>query len=102
MKPFSISLPSSNLYHIFYSIYKYDAIDIADPSSMQDACHMNFVIELAQRRVSVVEHRRFNSSWELRIFSLSHASDKTKHISLYFFTELKTYHLSYPNKICVL
>ena len=23
-------------YHLFYSIYKHDAIDIADPSSMQD------------------------------------------------------------------
>ena len=23
-----------------YSIYKHDAIDIADPSSMQDACYM--------------------------------------------------------------
>ena len=28
-------------------IQKYHAIDIADPSSMQDACHMNFVIDLA-------------------------------------------------------
>ena len=37
----------------------------------------------------------FNSSWELRIFSLSNARDKTKNIFLYFFTELKTYHLSY-------
>ena len=38
--------------------FKYDAIDIADPSSMQDACHMNFVIDLAHLRVcgSVVEH----------------------------------------------
>ena len=26
-------------YHFFYPIYKNDAIDIADPSSMQDACH---------------------------------------------------------------
>ena len=26
-------------YHLFNSIYKHDAIDIADPSSMQDACH---------------------------------------------------------------
>ena len=26
---------------------------------------------------------------------MSHAHDKTKSISLYFFTELKTYHLSY-------
>ena len=31
------------------SIYKHDAIDITDPSSMQDACHMNFVIDLAHR-----------------------------------------------------
>ena len=57
--------------------FKHDAIDIADPSSMQDACHMNFVIDLAHLRVcgSVVEHRsaesealRFVSSWELIIF----------------------------------
>ena len=27
------------------SIYKLYAIDIADPSSMQDACHKNFVME---------------------------------------------------------
>ena len=32
-------------YHLSYSIYQHDAIDIADPNSMQDACHMNFVIE---------------------------------------------------------
>ena len=36
-----------------YSIYKHDTIDIADPSSMQDACHMNFVIDLTHWRVSV-------------------------------------------------
>ena len=34
---------------------KHDAIDIADPSSMQDACHMNFVIDLAHRGVSVAQ-----------------------------------------------
>ena len=28
-------------------IQKYHAIDIADPSSMQDAFHLNFVIDLA-------------------------------------------------------
>ena len=33
-------------FHLSYSIYKHDAID-AGPSSMQDACHMNFVIDLA-------------------------------------------------------
>ena len=51
---------------------------------------------------SVVEYRsaeseglRFISSWGPRIFSLSHARDKTKNISL-FLTELKTYHISHP------
>ena len=33
-------------------IYKDNAIDIADPSTMQDTCHMNFVIDLAHCRVS--------------------------------------------------
>ena len=49
---------------------------------------MNFVIDLAHRGVSVaqwLEHRsaecedlRFDSSWGLEFFSLSHARDKTK------------------------
>ena len=30
--------------HLSYSIYKHDAINIADPSRMQNACHMNFVM----------------------------------------------------------
>ena len=60
------------------SIYKHYAFDIADPSSIQDACHMNFVIDLAHRGVSVaqwLEHQsaeseglRFDSSWVLRVF----------------------------------
>ena len=55
---------------------------------MQDACHINFVIDLAHRGVSVaqrLEYRsaecedlRFDSSWGLRTFSLSHARDKPK------------------------
>ena len=32
---------------------KHDAINIADPSSMQDMCHMNLLIDLAHNRVSV-------------------------------------------------
>ena len=55
---------------------------------------MNFVIDLAHRGVSVAqwtEHRSaeseglmFDSSWGLRIFSLSYARDKTKkHLFLY-------------------
>ena len=50
----------------------------------------------------MVEHQsaeseglRFDSSWELRVFSLSHAREKMKSIFLYFFTKLKTYHPSY-------
>ena len=30
-----------------------DSVMFAYPSSMQDACHMNFVIDLAHHRVSV-------------------------------------------------
>ena len=48
----------------------------------------------------------FNSSWGLRIFSLSNIHDKTKNIFLYFFTKLKTYYLSYSfyklNDTCLL
>ena len=28
--------------HLCYSIYKHDSINIADLSSMRNACHMNF------------------------------------------------------------
>ena len=40
-----------------YSLHKHDAIDIANPSSMQGACHLNFVIDLAHRTLcgSIVE-----------------------------------------------
>ena len=60
----SISLPSSKLTFSRSSIYKLNAFDTADPSSMQDACHMNFVKDLAHRRVSVaqwLEHRSAES-----------------------------------------
>ena len=88
-KPFSISLPSSKPTIPLISIYKHYAIDIADPTSMQGACYMNFVIDFAHRGVFVaqwLEHRSaeseglrpFDSSWGLRIFSLSRARDKTK------------------------
>ena len=54
---FFISLPSSKLTISPISIYKHNAIDIADPSSMLDACHTNFVIDLAHRGVSVARCR---------------------------------------------
>ena len=52
---FFISLPSSKLTISLISIYKHNAIDIADPSSMLDACHMNFVIDLTHHGVSVAQ-----------------------------------------------
>ena len=42
-------------YYLSYSIYKHYTIDIADPSSMQDTCHMNFVVDLAHHGVSVTQ-----------------------------------------------
>ena len=47
------SLPISKLTISTISIFKHYTIDIADPSSMQEACHMNFVVDLAHGRVSV-------------------------------------------------
>ena len=96
---FESLLASHDVFPWSCMFYKHYAIDIADPSSMQDACHRNFVIDLAHRSLcgSMVEHRsveseglRFDSLWGLRIFSLSHARDKTKNIFLYFFGSVCT------------
>ena len=57
---FSISLLSSKLTIYLISIYKHYAINIADPSSMQDACHMNFIKDHALCG-SVVEHQSTES-----------------------------------------
>ena len=43
------------IYRHSLSIYKHDAIDIADPSNIREACHMNYVIDFAHRRVSVAQ-----------------------------------------------
>ena len=51
----SIYFPSSKLNISLISIYKHYAIDITDTSSMEDACQMNFVRELAHRGVSVAQ-----------------------------------------------
>ena len=94
---FFISLPSSKLTISPISIYKHNAIDIADPSSMLDACHTNFVIDLAHRGVSVArcrasEHRIRKSEVRflmgLRIFSfflsfVPHLCRDEKHLSLF-------------------
>ena len=54
-----------------------------------EVCRVNLI------RVQIPESLRFNSSWEFRIFSLSHAHEKMKNIFLYFFIKLKTYYLTY-------
>ena len=41
------------------------------------------------------EGLRFDSSWGLRSYSFSLVREKKKNIFLYFFTELKTYQISY-------
>ena len=90
-------------YNLIHNLtYKHDAIDVVHPSSMQDACHMNFIIDLAHGRVSVAQWQsieaqglRFDSSWRLRVFSSSYARDQTKNVFFYLFTKLKTYQLSY-------
>ena len=103
-KFFFISLPSSKLTISLISTYKHYAIDIADPSSMQEACHMNFVIDLAHCGVSMfqwLEHLsaksqglRFNSTWGLKSFSLSHACDEMKKPS--FSIECLSWKLNWP------
>ena len=65
-------------------IYKHQAIDIADSGSMQDVCHMNFVIDLAHR-VSVaqwLEHRSAKSE-SLRLSCPTLVTRRKKNLSLY-------------------
>ena len=103
-KFFFISLPSSKLTISLISTYRHYAIDIADPSCMQEACHMNFVIDLAHCEVSMfqwLQHLgaksqglRFNSTWGLKSFSLSHARDEMKKPS--FSIECLSWKLNWP------
>ena len=69
------------------SIQKYYAIDIANPRSTQDACHMNFVRDFTYRESLWLSGRASESGIrrsEVRFvigtqkFSLFHARDKTK------------------------
>ena len=47
----SLYLPSSKHTISLILFTEHDATDIADPSCVRDACHMNFVIDLTHRRV---------------------------------------------------
>ena len=84
-------------YHISYSIYKHDAIYIADPNSIRHKLRSlrSLCGSVVEDWSAESEDLRFDSSWGLRICYLSHARDKTKNIFLLFFTELKTYRLFY-------
>ena len=85
---------SSELTFFIILFTKLDAIDIADPSSMQDAFHKCVSLWLCvseprnQKVWSSVPHRDSD-------FFCSKLMIRWNNIFLYFFTELKTYHLSY-------
>ena len=84
---FSLNLPS----FLFYNI--------ADSSSIRDASLCGLVVE---HRSAKTEGLRFHSSWGLRIFSLSHARDKTKkHLLLFSYRaqNLQSF-LFYLDPIC--
>ena len=42
-------------YHLYYFYQEHYAINIANSSSMQDACYKNFIIDLAHQRVFVAQ-----------------------------------------------
>ena len=83
--------------HLYYFYQKHYAIDIADPSSMQDACYKNFLIDLAHRRVLWLSGRasdrnseglRFDSSWGISIFLYPSLVTRRKNIFLNIYLPL--------------
>ena len=97
---------AQNLTIFLFLLTKHDAYDIADPSSLQDAYHAwtsEWALPTTESpwlscRASERGVRRFKVrfSWGLRIFSLSHARDETKKISLFIsLAGSKSNHLSY-------
>ena len=66
-----------------------------EPQTFGFCAHLSLCGSVIGHSSAESEGLRFDSSWGLRIFSFSHAREMTKNIFLYFFTELKTYHLSY-------
>ena len=87
---FSIYLLSSKFTISLNSFYKHYTFHIANPSSMQDACHNRPRSQWSLCGSLVIEHRsteskglRFDSSKWLWIFSLYHARDKAKYIFIF-------------------
>ena len=84
--PMLNSLPSL----LFYN-YKHDLIDTTDSSSVKNTCELyDEPLSSLSLSGSEGEHQgmeseglRFDSSWGLRLFTLSHACDKMKNIFFY-------------------
>ena len=83
--PMLNSLPSL----LFYN-YKHDPIDTTDPSSMKNTHELYEPLSSLSLSGSEGEHQgmeseclRFDSSWGLRLFTLSHTCDKMKNIFFY-------------------
>ena len=79
------SLPSL----LFYN-YKHDPIDTTDPSSMKNTHELYEPLSSVSLSGSEGEHQgmeseglRFDSSWGLRLFTLSHTCDKMINIFFY-------------------
>ena len=66
-----------------------------EPQTFGFRAHLSLCSSVVEHPSAESDGLRFDSSSGLRIFSLSHAREMTKNIFLYFFTEHKTYHLSY-------
>ena len=81
-----------------WHVTKHDAKDVADPSSMQDACHMTFIMGLTHR-VSAAQWKSIRARnpkvWgtiphrDSKFFLVPRSWQDEKNIFLYFFTELK-------------
>ena len=88
-------------YHLSYSIYKHNAKDIADPSSLQNMCHIwtsrwaLLTVESLWLSGRALEHGIWRCEVWFLMVTLSNAHDKTKNIFFLFLTKLKTYPLSY-------
>ena len=112
--PHSDTLPlshkDSTVSEVYYDVHMTRVLHTARISSVDSIMFVNGIRtkksteeknekNMVEQRSAESEGRRFDSSCTtIKNFFLSHARDKTKTIFLYFFTELKTYPLSYSIK----
>ena len=87
-------------YHLSYCIHKHDAIDIADPSCMQGASHMNFVVHFAHRRVSAVPQWLSIGARNSWVWGLIPHGNSEFFLCLMLVTRRKTsFSISYPSHL---